>query len=102
MTGRGAGFCAGSGVPGYASPGMYGGGRGGWGNRFWFRATGRPGWSRLGGAFPGWPVYGGGPAGQPDPEEEKRYLEGQARMLREQVEEIQKRIDLLGQAGRAE
>ena len=43
MTGRGAGFCAGYGVPGYANPGPRGGGRGrgrGWnggGRGFWGR-----------------------------------------------------------------
>jgi hypothetical protein len=56
MTGRGAGYCEGSGMPGYANPapgrgfgmvrGLAGGGRG-W--RHWFHATGLPGWMRFGG-----------------------------------------------------
>ena len=58
MTGRAAGFCAGSSVPGYmnrvAGRGYGGRGRGfwsrggghGWRNRFY--ATGLPGWARAG------------------------------------------------------
>jgi hypothetical protein len=63
MTGRGAGFCGGSGAPGFLSrgffQGFFGGGRGrggrGWRNMFY--ATGLPGWARAGmdaaGAVPG-------------------------------------------------
>jgi len=58
MTGRGAGYCAGGGAPGFVNPGAGGGrgggrgwgARGGWGggwrHRNWFRATGLPGWMR--------------------------------------------------------
>lgn len=63
MTGRGAGFCAGSAMPGYANPGFgrggmgFGRGRGrgcggggrGWRNRF--TAGGQPGWGRGGWGF---------------------------------------------------
>ena len=85
MTGRAAGYCARSGVPGYANPvhergfGMgFGRGRGAWGRGFggggrgWrnmFYATGLPGWMRFGGyAAPyGYPA----PYQKPDPEMEK-------------------------------
>jgi hypothetical protein len=60
MTGRAAGFCAGFGMPGYATPiprrwlalrrGWWGGGCG-W--RHWYYATGLPGWARFGWA-PAW------------------------------------------------
>ena len=52
-TGRGAGYCAGNPVPGYANPGWGGFGRGGGfgggrgrGHRNWYYATGLPGWAR--------------------------------------------------------
>ncbi|NMC44151.1 MAG: DUF5320 domain-containing protein, partial [candidate division Zixibacteria bacterium] len=59
MTGRGLGYCAGFGMPGYMNPapgrgfGMgfgrgrgFGGGGRGW--RHWYYATGLPGWMRFG------------------------------------------------------
>ena len=61
MTGRAAGFCTGSTVPGYINrPGGFGGqgrgggwgGGGGWGRRNMWRATGLTGWQRAG-------AYGG-------------------------------------------
>ena len=59
MTGRGAGFCAGYGVPGYMNqmPGSgflgYGFGRGGGrGHRNWFHATGLTRWQRDVGPYP--------------------------------------------------
>jgi hypothetical protein len=58
MTGRGAGFCAGYDMPGYANPvpgfgrgmGGWAAGRGGGGRgwRHWYYATGMPGWMRYG------------------------------------------------------
>ena len=60
MTGRGAGYCAGYGAPGFVSGGrgFGGGGRGrGRGWRNWFYATGVPGWQR---ASWGWPAFGFG------------------------------------------
>ncbi len=63
MTGRGAGYCAGYAVPGFANVrGNWGGGRGwggggrGWRNRFF--ATGVPGWQWAGmaGANAAYPV----------------------------------------------
>ena len=64
MTGRGAGYCAGNPVPGYANPGWGGFGRGGgFGgghghrHRNWYYATGMPGWARGRWGVPtGWSV----------------------------------------------
>ncbi len=53
MTGRGAGYCAGSGGPGFMTPAARGGFRGrggGRGWRHWFHATGLPVWGA--GAYP--------------------------------------------------
>ena len=96
MTGRGAGFCAGFNMPGYASPaagrGLSGRGRGfggggrGWRHCFW--ATGLPGWMRFG--------WGGmAPAAEPAPEAEKRFLDGQAQALRTQLDVIERRLEEL-------
>jgi hypothetical protein len=96
MTGRGAGVCAGYGMPGPANPvpgrgfGMgFGRGRGfgaaggrGWRNRFY--ATGLPGWMRFGGY--------GAPYPQPDPELEKQELKGQAEALQSELNAIKKRL----------
>jgi hypothetical protein len=65
MTGRGAGFCAGFGVPGFMNR-MGGGGawgRGAWGAgghgwRHWYYATGLPGWMRAGWGVPAWGTPG--------------------------------------------
>ena len=115
MTGRGAGFCAGFGVPGFMNrlfgPGFFGWGRGrrgggrGWRNMFY--ATGLTGWQR---AALGWPAWGfGGPhlpgqaapfgAVPPTKEQELQWLKRQAEFLSRSLEDIQKRIDeLQGQA----
>jgi hypothetical protein len=95
MTGRGAGFCSGSGVPGNMNPGFgrgFGGrGRGGGrGWRNWFHATGLTGWQR---AF-GWPFLGGPEvAGVPARDQEAGALKAQARQFESALEEIRKRID---------
>lgn len=99
MSGRGAGFCAGYGTPGYANQssgrgastgfgrgrGIFGGCRG-W--RHWFHATGLPGFSRFFG-------YGAEPmpAARPDPEMEKQSLKAQADALEAELEIIRKRLD---------
>ena len=77
MTGRGAGYCAGYGAPGYMNPvggrgyglgfgrgwgGRFGGG--GWGYRHQFYATGLPGWARAGYA----PASGPAPAAPTEPQ----------------------------------
>ncbi len=109
MTGRGAGYCAGYDMPGYANPvpsrgfGMgWGRGRGwgsGWGRgRGWrhqYYATGMPGWARFGYA-PAWgtpPAAAYGPYGAPPtPEQETGFLKTQAEWLKEQLDAISKRI----------
>ncbi len=90
MSGRGAGFCGGLGVPGYANPvmGRGRGGRGrGLGRMFW--AAGVPGWARLGwGAL----SYVFGP---PTPEVERETPCSQAEYFGNALEEIRKRIEEL-------
>ena len=105
-TGRAAGYCASSGVPGYANPvpgrgfgmgfgrsrGAYGRGFGG-GGRGWrnmFHATGLPGWMRFGGnaAHYGYPA----PYQKPDPEMEKQVLKNQAEALQSELDFIKKRL----------
>ncbi len=109
MTGRGMGYCAGFPVPGYMNPGWgrgwFGFGRGfarggGRGWRNWYYATGLPGWIRASygmPAFGGWAgmprMYPGAyPPQPPTPEEETAMLKDQAEFLKQQLEEIQKRI----------
>ena len=103
MTGRGAGFCAGYGVPGYMNPipgrgfGMgfgrgRGGGRGGgrgWRNMFY--ATGLTGWQRT---AAGWPMAGGVPpyAVAPTREQQLDALKGQAEYFEGALGELRKRI----------
>jgi hypothetical protein len=116
MTGRGAGFCAGYGVPGYMNP-IYGYGRGfGWG-RGWGRGFGRGrGWGRGWGygsyatGLPGW--AGGYAYPYPYPEgfraapvtatdsktaraEELAYLKDQAQYFKETLDDINKRVEEL-------
>lgn len=116
MTGRGAGFCAGYGVPGYmgfAGRGGRGGlgfgrgmgrgsmGRGrGWRNRFW--ATGLPGWARFD-AYP-WGPWGGVPydMGAPVPEQEVDMLKQQAEMFEKSLGDIRRRIDELSEETKIE
>lgn len=101
MTGRGAGFCAGSGMPGYANtvPGRsfgmgFGRGRGfggaGRGCRNMFYATGQPGWMRFRGYAA--PYRYATPFQKPDPEMEKQALKNQADALQSELEFIKKRL----------
>lgn len=101
MTGRGAGFCAGYGTPGYANPvggrGFFGRGRGfgggGWGRRNRYYATGLPGWARAGYAgvaYEGTPFAPGLNAQQ-----ELDGLKGQAEYLEDTLDGIKKRIEEL-------
>jgi hypothetical protein len=100
MTGRGAGYCAGYDVPGYANPvpgRAFGPGRGGgrghgfrWRRRYY--ATGLPGWDRFGGA----PNWGYGPPAPPTREQEAEGLKAQAEWLQGQLDIINERITDLG------
>jgi hypothetical protein len=87
-TGRGQGFCAGYGTPGFAdaASGRSFFGRGGRGRRNRFFATGLAGWMRGGMGF--WP------SGQmaPSAEEELRQLKQQADNLEKNLNGIQDRI----------
>jgi len=108
MTGRGAGYCAGYGAPGYANPipgrGFGMGRGGGWGRgRGWrnqYYATGLPGWARFG-YTPAWgapPAAAYGPYGAPStPEQETEFLKTQAGWLKEQLDAISQRIAELEQ-----
>lgn len=103
MTGRGAGYCAGYGAPGYANPmpgwgfDMGWGRGGGWGRgwRNMYYATGLPGWARYGYA-PAWgaPLAAAyGPYGAPPTrEQETEFLKSQAEMLKKELEAISQRI----------
>ncbi len=115
MTGRGLGYCAGYGAPGYASPlpgrgfgmgwgrgrgGRWAGGWGGWGGGYRWRhqyyATGLPGWARYGYA-PAWGAPAAGYAAQPTPEQEVEFLKTQAEWLKQQLDAISQRITELSQ-----
>lgn len=114
MTGRGAGYCSGYGMPGWSNPmpgrgfgrgGMWGGARGGrgggggWRHRNWFYATGVPGWARFG-AGPAW-GYGPGVTADATPtaEQELATLRQQAEWLREQLDAIAQRMAEIGNEG---
>lgn len=98
MTGRGAGYCAGFGMPGYANMGPgcrmemgwgRGWARGGRGFRHWFWATGLPGWARL-----DW----GAPFADRRPmtaQQEMETLKAQAEQLNRQLQQIQQRMEHL-------
>jgi len=104
MTGRGAGFCAGYSVPGYANPV---GGRGmgmGWGRgRGGGFGRGRGfGWGRAGYGLPAYGgavnpyAYGGVPfAPTVAPQQELDSLKGQAEYLEDALDGIKKRIEEL-------
>lgn len=111
MTGRGAGYCGGYPVPGYANPipgrGWFGFGRGfgrgrGWfgrgggrGWRHWYYATGLPGWARAGYGWPafGFPAYPYEP--ELTPKEEMNMLKEQAELLQKDLKDIRDRISTL-------
>jgi hypothetical protein len=100
MTGRAAGYCAGYPVPGYMNPipgRGFGLGRGGWGRRNWFYATGMTGWQRAGYGYPAWgQSFGGVPVPYgPTREQETDMLKTQAEYLQKTISEINKRIQEL-------
>lgn len=107
MTGRGAGFCAGYQMPGYANAylgrGWFGRGRGwygrgggrGWRHRYY--ATGVPGWAWFDNMAPG-----GGPyaypvpyAGDMTPKAETEMLREHSAALQRELKEIEERISTL-------
>lgn len=104
-TGWGAGFCAGYAVPGFLNPG-YGaggafcGGRGGWGRRNRFFATGVPGWQYLARN----PIPVGMPfSAQPEtPQDELDILKGQAQYLENGMKELQARMEVLASRNKPE
>lgn len=109
-TGRGAGFCEGYNVPGYANPGFgygfrgglgrgFGHGRGGgrgWRHRYY--ATGLPGWARAEYPYssdiePALPQFRPRMA----PHDELKMLRGEAESCEEALKNIRARIDELEQ-----
>ena len=103
MTGRAAGYCSGSGMPGYANPvgGRMGFGRGFGGGRGFGRGFGRGrGWG-------GFAPYGAGyyapPARSyvpfvqraPTPDQESEFLRGEAEYLEGALSNIRERLDQL-------
>jgi len=117
LTGRGAGFCVGAGVPGYMNPGFgpaagygFGGGRGfgrgmgggmggGRGWRHMYYATGVPGWAR-GRQYV--PVPPEAFEESFDARQETAYLKAQAKQYRRSLEEIEQRLDELEKQQREE
>ena len=113
MTGRGAGFCSGYDVPGYANPAMgrgpgfgrasrcYGGGGFGRGYRRMYYATGLPGWMRSGAGAWGQAAYGPAyspyaqEAMRPSKEQEIGYLKRQSEFLIEELEAVRGRLSEL-------
>jgi len=102
MTGRAAGYCAGYSVPGYMNPvpgrGFFGRGRGGG-----FGRGGGRGWGRgyYAGGFPAWEYYGAPAYPNPQevsPEEEVNFLKEDAKVLKQQLKELQGYIDSLEKA----
>ncbi len=96
MTGRGAGYCSGYGMPGFANLGFgrgmgmgfawgCGGGRGR-GFRHRFRATGLPFWASM-------PSMAAGPAAsEPDRQQQSAMLKAQARRMEAALEQLRQRI----------
>lgn len=89
-SGRGAGYCGGTGVPGFTSRPMgagFGAGFGrGW--RHWFWATGLPGWLRFG--APPAQTSTGEPANS-----EKEILTRQMDALQQELDLVKRRLDQL-------
>ena len=89
MTGRGAGFCAGFGLPGYANP--VGRGGAGWGRGRGFRGRG---FGR------GYGYYGQvGPMPVFTAAEEMNELKQDAQFLQDSLTQVQQRIEQLEKAG---
>lgn len=95
MMGRGAGYCAGYSMPGFANTagrfGALGFGRGfvgrGRGFRHWFYATGLPRWMRCG--------FNSSAPNQYSQDDEKAFLKQQVEYLTNTIENINKRLSEL-------
>ncbi len=105
MTGRGAGYCAGYGMPGYAN--SVGGAGRGFGRGFGFGRAWDRSWSRgagwgcvAGGGFAPYPFDSAAPKG--GEETERWNLERQAEYLEEEQKNIRARLDTLGKAPESE
>lgn len=93
MTGRRAGFCGGSGVPGFASrgPGLGQGRRGrggGYGRRNMFYATGLTGWQRAAMSTSAPTATTAAPTAKA----EKQFLETQVGAIQSQLDAVKKRL----------
>jgi Family of unknown function (DUF5320) len=107
MTGRGAGYCAGYGMPGYMNPvgdlGAWGSGLGfgrgrGRGHRNMYWATGLTGWQRAAMGYPAaYPHAAPAPSVQPTAEQELSALRGQLKAMQEGINQVQARISELEQ-----
>lgn len=87
MTGGGFGDCAGYPPVGLGAPrGFWGWGGRGWRN--WYRATGLPGWARVGYG----PAWGAGVWQAPTPEQEATLLRNQAEYLKSALEGVEARL----------
>jgi len=109
MTGRAAGFCAGYSVSGYMNPipgRRFGFGRGGFGHRNLYYATGLTGWQRAAYGYPAWGSFGWAApyAGAPIPygahygltkEQEMDMLKNQAKYMEDALSGVNKRIQEL-------
>jgi len=108
MTGRGAGYCAGYSLPGYANPvgGRHYYGWGTWnrgrGYRHWYHATGPTGWARASRGMPAWGGYGwhypAHPVPPVSPQQEMEMLKSEAQELEQGLKEIKKRMEELAEA----
>jgi hypothetical protein len=107
VTGRGAGFCAGYGMPGFSNLGhgtdaaVYRGRDGrGRGRRNRFFATGVPGWQYFSGnTIPGEMSFS---TQSETPQNELDVLKGQARYLQNGLKELQARMEALSSRSKTE
>src|SRR5690554_1072339 len=88
MTGRGAGFCAGYGAPGYVSPMAYGGGYG----RGWGRGRRGYGWMGPAVAAPWQDGYAHPAYDDVYEMDEKEMLSRQAKFLEDELKQIKGRL----------
>ncbi len=93
MTGRGTGYCAGYGMPGYMNrpfgcAGAFGGRGRGWRNMYY--STGLPRWARGHVLYPAYP--GTGYSGGLTPEREMEALKNQSDFFQKQIEVLNQRI----------